>query len=322
MESEITKVINTFNVITVNSLPNNEKTVINYENDVSLGLLMPPSDPDFPFDVPLLHLLLLVPKEYPSGNPQVMVLNDDIPRGFAYNIEQGFKNLTGEIQDPDLQDLQSEKSLSGYLTGLDQNLEQFLRMEKKEARVKIIKSNKQKQKKDSPVETKKNKKKTKDQSSKAVESTTTNEFKNSEINLLKARFNVKTVKEGSTYKLSLKLYEPFQFQFDSQSEPITISTIHIKMIIPKDYGREKGPNRVKLEIDLGHPEILKLINGIQNSEIKTVLKDLLLNVSKNFDQFSFKFRHFKLTEYLNFTASNLSKLMGDKADFSNFIDTL
>lgn len=319
LETEIVKVIESFNVITINSLPyNNKNTVINYNNDISLGLLIPPSDPDFPFDVPLLHLLLLVPKEYPTSKPQVMVLNDDIPRGFSYNIELGFKNLTGELKDDDLNDLECEKSLFGYINGLDKYLERFLRMEKKEAKIKIVKAKPNKQK---------NKKTNKDKSKLTKPTTTTpietnNEFKDSQIKILKSRFNVKTVKDGSTYKLSLKLYEAFQFQFDSQTESITFSIIHIKLIIPNDYGKEKGRNKVKLEIDFSHPEVMKLINGIKNNEIKLVLKNLLMNISKNFDQFSSKFRYYKLTEYLNFTVSNLSKLMGDQNDFSKFLDTL
>lgn len=319
LETEIVNVIESFNVITINSLPyNNKNTVINYNNDISLGLLIPPSDPDFPFDVPLLHLLLLVPKEYPTSKPQVMVLNDDIPRGFSYNIELGFKNLTGELKDDDLNDLECEKSLFGYINGLDKYLERFLRMEKKEAKIKIVKAKPNKQK---------NKKTNKDKSKLTKPTTTTpfetnNEFKDSQIKILKSRFNVKTVKDGSTYKLSLKLYEAFQFQFDSQTESITFSIIHIKLIIPNDYGKEKGRNKVKLEIDFSHPEVMKLINGIKNNEIKLVLKNLLMNISKNFDQFSSKFRYYKLTEYLNFTVSNLSKLMGDQNDFSKFLDTL
>lgn len=328
MKTEVEALVEAFNVITVNSQPYQATADLKYEGDVSLGLLIPPSDPDFPFDVPLLHLLLLVPHTYPASAPQIMVLNDDIPRGYSYNIEMGFKALTGEHKDPQLADLQCEKSLKGYVTALDANLERFLRMEKKEARVKIVKANANKKK---AKQDKKDKKDKKDKSvpdkhtkpdntkSPKTEAPAPNAYKDEQIRLLKARFSTKTVKEGSTYKITLKLHEAFQVHFDAQEDPVSLTSIHLKMVVPPDYGRDSGRNRVKLEIDFGHPDVLRLLSGLAPQQVKLAVKDLLFNVGRNFDQLAAARPALRLAEYLNFVAANLSKLMGPRADFDCFL---
>lgn len=54
--------------------------------------------PDFPFDLALLNFNLTVPHSYPVEPASIIVLNSDIPRGFAINVERGFKEIARMAQ--------------------------------------------------------------------------------------------------------------------------------------------------------------------------------------------------------------------------------
>ncbi|ORX63125.1 hypothetical protein DM01DRAFT_1403493 [Hesseltinella vesiculosa] len=49
-----------------------------------------PSDPDFPFDLENLLIQLVVPPQYPKQQCTLTIMNPDIPKGFALNVERGF----------------------------------------------------------------------------------------------------------------------------------------------------------------------------------------------------------------------------------------
>ncbi|KAI8876588.1 hypothetical protein K501DRAFT_200091, partial [Backusella circina FSU 941] len=53
-------------------------------------LAIKPSDPDFPYEMVALQVQLHVPKDYPSAPCSLDVLNTDIPKGFAINLEKGY----------------------------------------------------------------------------------------------------------------------------------------------------------------------------------------------------------------------------------------
>ncbi|KAK3812900.1 MAG: hypothetical protein J3Q66DRAFT_389860 [Benniella sp.] len=74
-----------------------------------------PSDPDFPYEVQSLHIQLTVPLDYPQAPCTIAVLNTDIPKGFAANLERGFAEAA-----------QHKKSLLAHLNWLDINMEQLL----------------------------------------------------------------------------------------------------------------------------------------------------------------------------------------------------
>ncbi|KAF9925572.1 hypothetical protein BGZ65_007668, partial [Modicella reniformis] len=74
-----------------------------------------PSDPDFPYEVPSLHVQLTIPPGYPQTPCTITVLNSDIPKGFAVNLERGFAAAALE-----------KKSLLAQLNWLDVNMEQLL----------------------------------------------------------------------------------------------------------------------------------------------------------------------------------------------------
>ena len=87
-----------------------------------------PSDPDFPFEMSALEVSLSVPPQYPKDKPSLVVLNKDIPRGFAFNVESGFNGLVSEKPDASLLEL---------MKALDKNLEVFLSAPKAET-VKLV----------------------------------------------------------------------------------------------------------------------------------------------------------------------------------------
>ncbi|CAO3575037.1 unnamed protein product [Mortierella alpina] len=84
-------------------------------DDTRFQLHILPSDPDFPYDIQSLHVQLTVPAAYPDSPCTVAVLNKDIPKGFATNLERGFAEAARQ-----------PKSLLAHLNWLDTNMEQLL----------------------------------------------------------------------------------------------------------------------------------------------------------------------------------------------------
>lgn len=97
------------------------------DNNTATSLLfdLKPSDPDFPFELDHLKCDLRVPKNYPknSAPPRLLVLNKDIPRGFAINVEKGWDRLVEE---------RKGATLLALLNALDKHLEEFLSEQKAE----------------------------------------------------------------------------------------------------------------------------------------------------------------------------------------------
>lgn len=91
------------------------------ENGAATSLLFDllPSDPDFPFELDHLRCQLRIPKNYPkdSSPPTLAILNKDIPRGFAINVEKGWDELVQE---------RVGSTLLALVNALDRNLEEFL----------------------------------------------------------------------------------------------------------------------------------------------------------------------------------------------------
>lgn len=97
------------------------------ENGAATRLLfsLSPSDPDFPFELDHLECDLKIPKSYPRQDspPRLSVLNKDIPRGFAINVERGWERLVEE---------RKGGTLLALLNALDKHLEEFLTEQKAE----------------------------------------------------------------------------------------------------------------------------------------------------------------------------------------------
>jgi len=80
---------------------------------------MVPSDPDFPYDIESLACVLSVPKTYPqSGKPALRILNQEMPRGFQLNVEQGFGDIAASAPNATLLGLMNrlDKDLAGLLS--------------------------------------------------------------------------------------------------------------------------------------------------------------------------------------------------------------
>ncbi|KAG2223792.1 hypothetical protein INT45_001926 [Circinella minor] len=91
------------------------------ENDecTIVRLAFPPSDPDFPFELNMLQLQLRVPARYPKESCTIIVMNANIPKGFAFNLEKGFENYTK----------QTSATLVRQMNWLDKNIENLLQQE-------------------------------------------------------------------------------------------------------------------------------------------------------------------------------------------------
>lgn len=108
---ELEKLIPIINPITVNGLSTKTLTtdILTFlkkiiddksnKDEIFMTFFLKPSDPDFPFDISLLTLTLCIPQTYPNKlpSPTIMILNDDIPRGYSVNIEIGFKKIVSTI---------------------------------------------------------------------------------------------------------------------------------------------------------------------------------------------------------------------------------
>ena len=86
-----------------------------------------PSDPDFPFELAALQCELTIPKTWPNdGKPRLLVKNNEIPKGYQINIENGFASL-----------VTAGRTLLALLNELDKNLERFL-TEQKAPTIKLV----------------------------------------------------------------------------------------------------------------------------------------------------------------------------------------
>lgn len=116
------------------------------DQPIHLSFQFAPSDPDFPYNVEMVKISLSIPPKYPyskDARPSIYVLNDDIPRGFAVNLEIGFRRIAAAamgVEDEEIQ-LVEGKGLLSQIKTLDKYLELFLKQEKKET-IKFVKSKK------------------------------------------------------------------------------------------------------------------------------------------------------------------------------------
>ena len=125
------------------------KRFIESKSDLPIyySIRLRPSDPEFPFDLDELKLSLCIPPGYPQekkAKPSIVVLNDNIPKGFAVNIERGFKRIVSigmeNTVDDDIQLVDGNHLLS-YISTLSKYLELFLKINEQEVNsVRIVKT--------------------------------------------------------------------------------------------------------------------------------------------------------------------------------------
>ncbi|KAL9542538.1 hypothetical protein MBANPS3_008562 [Mucor bainieri] len=89
---------------------NKEETIVR--------LAIKPSDPDFPYEIDALQLQLTIPRDYPKVSCKVQVLNSDIPKGFAINLEKGYVAR--------VESSTAHQTLVRQMNWLDRNMESLL----------------------------------------------------------------------------------------------------------------------------------------------------------------------------------------------------
>ena len=98
----------------------------------SYAFLMPPSDPDFPFEIVELECVLHVPTAYPKeARPSLNIKNKEMGRGYQINVERGFARLAENSP---------QSTLLGLMNSLDKRLESLLTEQKAET-ITIIPNN-------------------------------------------------------------------------------------------------------------------------------------------------------------------------------------
>lgn len=88
------------------------------QQSTRLTFKMPPSDPDFPFEIVALECIMTVPMAWPhSGKPSLRVTNKEMKRGFQLNVERGFDQIVA---------MAPKATLLGLVNRLDKDLEALL----------------------------------------------------------------------------------------------------------------------------------------------------------------------------------------------------
>lgn len=79
---------------------------------------MPPSDPDFPFELNALTCIIRLPRGFPAclNDPTLRVLNTEVERGYQVKVEQAFEDIWRAAARPTL--LNAMKSLDRQLEAL------------------------------------------------------------------------------------------------------------------------------------------------------------------------------------------------------------
>ncbi|KAI7901731.1 uncharacterized protein BX663DRAFT_513864 [Cokeromyces recurvatus] len=96
------------------------RLVSDNDRETIIRLSIKPSDPDFPYELDSLKLQLYIPIEYPKSPCSVQVLNSDIPKGFAFNLEKGFASHV------DPSNSKIHQTLVRQMNWLDRNMETLL----------------------------------------------------------------------------------------------------------------------------------------------------------------------------------------------------
>ncbi|KAG7861098.1 hypothetical protein KL919_001832 [Ogataea angusta] len=329
---EINKLIKKFKPITVNGIPVDSLSkpldefltlaTADKSNDLYLSFLLKPSDPDFPYDLDFLNLSLCIPGTYPykGKNPSLVVLNDDIPRGYSVNVEIGFREIATLAMErrrkrpveSELQMVSGNDLLSMVLT-LDKYLERFLSMEKKDT-IKIVKTIKRETK--APKQEKKEKEKHVENSLRAAEiDKFLTRLQSLQISLFKE------TSQNSIYKFELPFEEDaFTIAIDNLQD-IVIQRLAVKLSIPKDYALNEKRG-IKLEIDLSNSSNMKLINSIEDRNLKLIFGKLISNMNANFGHASaemVKARNTSITAQINMFVQNIEKFLRPPADFARWL---
>ncbi|ORE11352.1 hypothetical protein BCV72DRAFT_238035 [Rhizopus microsporus var. microsporus] len=88
------------------------------EQETVVRIAIKPTDPDFPYELDALQVQLHIPNTYPEAPCKIQVLNNDIPRGFAFNLEKGYA--------AHVDNMNTHQTLVRQMNWLDRNMETLL----------------------------------------------------------------------------------------------------------------------------------------------------------------------------------------------------
>ena len=104
------------------------------DKGVTLSFGLPPSDPDFPFELDKLQCVLHVPVSYPgTGRPSLSVTNAEMEPAYRANVGRGFD----DIVDFTLR-TNGQGTLLGWMNSLDKQLERLLTTLERGPRLKFV----------------------------------------------------------------------------------------------------------------------------------------------------------------------------------------
>ena len=292
------------------------------ESPIYLSLRIKPSDPEFPYDLEKLNINLSIPSGFPedkSQRPKISVLNEEIPRGFAYNVEAGFQRIVdiaqGTTKDDEIA-LVDGIGLTSMILTLDKYLELFLKQEKKET-IKFVKT----KKKSPPLTSSKPQQNVQPRQQPNLKTKTNNKPKVDPRLLLQR----KKLLEEMCYKLNGSV-RPLKDEVYRATIPVLQDTapelwklngnIDLMLTVPQTYPTDKitvslrnnfNENLVIKHCQEDQFEMVKIIKQYKKYE-----KNMIGNVK------SYDFETENLTAILNYLTNNIDKFVLDPEDFKNY----
>ncbi|CDK27552.1 unnamed protein product [Kuraishia capsulata CBS 1993] len=329
-----------------------------------LTLILKPSDPDFAYDLDVLKLSLNIPGNYPfqGSKPEIVILNDDIPRGFTLNIEAGFKLIAAKAAGNKLEKVMSKKKkkntkapesepgdktidiemvkgndLASMIMTLDKYLETFLAQEKRET-IKIVRRKPTIPKDVTPVPVPAVSMGPSSQQKRRAEELShipqeVLERRAKEIDLFCQRFKdskpnlYKDTSQNTILSLDLQFTEAdFIVEIEGLQE-FQIKNLPIRLYVPQEYLWNKK-KCLRIEVALSNPDVLRMINTIQDKNLKLVFGKMMTNLGTNFQIVAMEFckdnagegdesqnLFHSITSQLNFFISNVEKFLYEKSEF-------
>lgn len=295
---------------------------------IYFSFVIKPSDPDFPFDLESLKLSLCIPYTYPynkDSRPSIFILNDEIPKGFAANIELGFKRIVGVAMNNEIDEeieMVNGKGLSSQLQTLDKYLELFLKQKKKDT-IKFVKQKKKSTspmpmidvQSSSPLPTPRNL--TPSPSPSPVVLDQRNQLVNEMIN--KLHNNVKILRKGTStkYKIIIPINEDSLSNTFKPSPPelwCLHKSVELFLHIPLNYPE----SNLTISIPNNFSEYLIKEHG--NIDDLQSIKLIERNLVRNFG--AYKFKHVDLTYTMNWLSNYLGVFCLSEEEFSAMLSLL
>ncbi|EMG45827.1 hypothetical protein SBY92_002236 [Candida maltosa Xu316] len=297
----------------------------NPDGSIYLSLVIKPSDPDFPFDLEKLKFMLTIPTDFPEDKeqrPKIAVLNEEIPRGFAYNIEAGFQRIVSiaqcAIKDEEIE-LVEGIGLTSLVMTLDKYLEVFLKQEKKET-IKFVKT-KKKQEKPKPVEEPKPKPQPKSQPPKPkVKPKVSQQVLKHRRQLIdemcyKLDESVSKFRDDN-YKVTIPMYKttiPELWKLNG--------SIDLMVSIPENYPEE--PLKITFRNNFNENLIIKFCENEDQFEMVKIIKQYKnyeRNITSNVK--SYDFGSDNLVVIINGLTNNLDQFILDEPKFDDYLKTV